>query len=395
MNLDIFLLEIAKYGFDQLPGSLPKRDLKILKSLNSIVESNKFITENQAKLLTKILTENQKFLICVNEALPKFLENPQWSRSFRKIDQTRKIYTVKGEDDESLLIVEFAYHGGIQKIVQNFRKNVEDGVVSTNGRTMALPLTEKNVEMVVDSLKDYKFDISDSVKEYYDIIKSWNFDQISSKFDILQMSEGNLLSHFVSCNGAVGQLDQTVLADRSIRYQYNLKKLENSEKSLKNLIANRKNVNLWINSNEFALADVITELKNLNRLPMLFVFDSFSTTHAIAHLKTLEKSLEILNMEEHVGIYFRLDNVNGAEFNNIIAKKQYNKKLANDTVIAGVASGKLPKFFIQNSWKPMSVISLGTKLRHSKTAIYANCCDLVIDYTPTESLIENKNLWLQ
>ena len=394
MNLDIFLLEIAKYGFDKLSTAIPKRDLKILKSLTSIIESNKFITENQSKLLTKILTEQQDHLGCVSSELHKFLENPQWSRAFRKIDQTRKIYTTKDAHGEAFLVVEFAYHGGIHKIIQNFKKNAETDITATNGRTFVLPLTEKNIELVVDGLKDYNFTISETVKEYYDIIKSWNFDEISEKFNITKMTEGNMLTHFSNHVGELENINENIFYDRSLRYQYSCKKPENYEKSIKNLISYRKNTNLWINSNEFTLEDIIKELKNLNRLPLLVVFDSFSPAQAITHLKTLEKSLEILDMEENVGIYFRLDNIHGAEFNSIIAKKQYNTKLASDTVVAGVTAGKLPKFFIKNQWKPMSVISLGTRLRHSKTAIYASCCDLVIDYTPTESLMESKNIWL-
>ena len=42
----------------------------------------------------------------------------------------------------------------------------------------------------------------------------------------------------------------------------------------------------------------------------------------------------------------------------------------------------------------MSVISIGNPLRHSKTAVYANCCDLIIAYTDNEPIIESRNEWL-
>jgi menaquinone-dependent protoporphyrinogen IX oxidase len=67
--------------------------------------------------------------------------------------------------------------------------------------------------------------------------------------------------------------------------------------------------------------------------------------------------------------------------------------LTPDTKIVGVQSGKIPKFLLKNDWKPMSVISIGNTLRHNKTAVYANCCDLVISYTDKEPLYEPKIAW--
>ena len=42
----------------------------------------------------------------------------------------------------------------------------------------------------------------------------------------------------------------------------------------------------------------------------------------------------------------------------------------------------------------MSVISIGNSIKQTKTAAYANCCDLVISYTDSQPLIETGNLWL-
>jgi len=57
-------------------------------------------------------------------------------------------------------------------------------------------------------------------------------------------------------------------------------------------------------------------------------------------------------------------------------------------------SGKIPKFFLTNPWKPMSVLTLDTKmgLRHGKTSVYSNCCDLIIEWAEAPPLIEQKIL---
>jgi len=395
MNVDTILLEIQKYGFDNLPKDIHGRDIKILKSLSTIIGSGKFITENQAKLLLKIMTENQQHLTQVNSHIPTFIATPIWSNPFRKVDQTRKVFVGKDHEGELVLAIEFAFNAGIRKIVNSLDKELIGGLASGNGRVFTTMLTEKNIVTLLQAIEGYNFDIQDAVKSYYDTIKSWEISEISAKYNFENLSEGNLFNHLTANIGNLSEADEAIVRDRSVRYQYFVKNQENPEKSLKSLITNRSNANVWINSNEYQLESVIEELINLNRLPLLVVFDSYSAKLSLENLKKLEKSLELLNRENSVGIYFRLDNKEGGEFNKIIADKKYNKNLDNTTEFAGVSAGKLPKFFLQNTWKPMSVISIGTKLKHSKTAVYASACDLIIDYTPTESLMEYKNIWLQ
>ena len=112
-------------------------------------------------------------------------------------------------------------------------------------------------------------------------------------------------------------------------------------------------------------------------------------------LNMLISALESNNIKNDIGIYFRVSNEKGKnEFNQIIADKNYNCQLDTTTKIVGVQNGKVPKFFIHSSWTPMSVISLCGSLKNNKTAVYSNCCDLVITYSATPPLIESKALWL-
>ena len=90
---------------------------------------------------------------------------------------------------------------------------------------------------------------------------------------------------------------------------------------------------------------------------------------------------------DDIGIYFRLDNdESGAEFNNLIKEKSYNKQLDLSTNIVGVQNGKIPKFFLKSDWKPMSVLELGVNLQHGKTLAYSNRADLIISYSDSKPL---------
>jgi len=109
----------------------------------------------------------------------------------------------------------------------------------------------------------------------------------------------------------------------------------------------------------------------------------------------LSTALEHNGIFDKIGVYFRLPNdTAGKKFNQLIKEKQYNYNLTSDTQVAVVMSGKLPKFFLKTAWTPMSVVALDTKmgLRHGKTSVYANCCDLIIEWAEKETMFDNRIL---
>ncbi len=57
-TIDHLLIELYNIGVEKLDTSVPVRDKKILSSLARQIISGHFLTENQSKLLVKILKEN-------------------------------------------------------------------------------------------------------------------------------------------------------------------------------------------------------------------------------------------------------------------------------------------------------------------------------------------------
>jgi hypothetical protein len=163
---------------------------------------------------------------------------------------------------------------------------------------------------------------------------------------------------------------------------------------LTEIIASRSKPKVWVDSNLHALEDVFKSLLDLKRLPAMVVFEINNDLTNIKNLETLTKIFKKFNIENNVGIYFRLSNsADGKKFNAIIAEKSYNEMLDNTTQIVGVEMGKIPKFFLKTLWKPMSVIYLGSNLRAGKTSVYINCCDLIISYSDKDSIFDTGALW--
>ncbi len=387
------ILQLLVSTSDQM-GSVPSKAANTLRSLASSANSDIFITENQSKLAVKLLTDNlHLFSADIRAQVMSALEAPMWSRAFRIIDQVKKIYIKRDNDTDPYIVIDFTFSAHIRKVITQSNKDIDNLVQETNGKSYIASLTEKNIVTLVELLRPLDFDIDETLIGYYDTIKSWSLEDVRNNFLIDTMTSKNFHKCIADDLGVDTPIDDNVISDRSMRYRYFTKELPD-DGTLTRKIATRGRSKIWINSAEHSMNDVVKSLVELKRLPVMFVFDSFNQASSADLLSTISDALKENNVDNKVGIYFRLPNTdNGSKFNEIISANKYNQYLDKDTLVVGVQSGKIPKFFLSNTWRPMSVIAVETQLRSSKTAVYAGCCDLIISYTSTEPFIETAEKW--
>jgi hypothetical protein len=392
-TIDKLLVKIINQPDDYAKNLFAKRDFEVLNNLYSSINANFFITENQSRLLVKILKENQKKLSVFSEELVPALETPEWSRSFRHIEQIKKLYIEKNSEDILSLVIENSFNSQIRKSLIELTRHCENLVPTSTGKKFYADLTERNIVKIVDTLMPLGFDIDPTIKNHYDTIKSWSFSEISDQFLIPNMPGNNFQKHISADLGIETAIDQNIIVDRGMRYQYSLENPRKIGENLTEIIANRTKTKIWISKEEHNLTSVIESLTELKRSPLLVVFDTFVNNKYLENLEILSDALEKNGIFDGVGVYFRLPNDEiGTRFNQLIKEKSYNANLDSTTKVAVVMSGKLPKFFLKSVWQPMSVIALDTKmgLRHGKTSVYSNCCDLVVEWAEKEVLFENK-----
>lgn len=390
MNIDKLLIKLLTENISELEV-LESRDIKVLKSLGKIVSTPSFITENQSRLLTKILKENSHKFTDTREEILLSLDAPAWSKPFRPVDKTKKVYILQ---EEPKIVVEFAFSSAIRKTINNLAKKVSGIEQQQAGKLYKFDLTEKNIVVLVEELKPLGFNFDEKIQDFYKIIKSWSENEIRNQYVLTNITHANFQKTITNDIGIDTPLDETTIADRSIRYQYFLENTKKSPENLVEKIAYRNGPKVWINSNEVSLDDLIASLLQLKRFPTMFVFDTNDHKQCLEDLQFLSESLEKNGIFNQVGIYFRLpNNEYGVEFNKFIAEHQYNCQLDNTTKVVGVQNGKIPKFFIKNDWKPMSVVAIGSSLKQTKTAVYASYADLIISYSDTQPIIETRMLW--
>lgn len=363
---------------------VPSRDLRILWSLHKQIASGNFLTKNQGKLLLKILKENEQ-QIKESGKIDFTLDSPAWSQPFRIINVIRKIFISK-EKLSNEFIIEFTYSKELKQKISDLGRSVQGQIRIKNSKQYSIPLTEKNILLVVDTFKNKKFDIEPALIDFFNEIKQ-HLQNKDINFNILTSSNNKLLDQVKK---EVGEINDSnlLLYDRRFKFQYNLPFTDSTNRTLTEQIAYRSSPKIWINSEKVLLSSIIESLLTLKRFPLLVVFDSHSVKENIDNLKNLQIALNSNNITDNIGIYFRLDNTNevNKNFNLSISNCGYNEDLSEKTLVAGISSSKLPKFLLTTNWYPQTVISLTNNFRSNKASVYTSAVDLVIFYNKFQPL---------
>lgn len=387
MTVDNLLLKIVNFSATAIEEKIATRDARVLRSLASSVATATFITENQSRLLMKILRENRKKLEDFAEDIDVSLKDPAWSKPFRQIEQSRKIFIDYKQVEEGRINIEFTFNSQIRKILTESKK-IEGLVQVLPGKSYSADYTEKNIVAIIDLLIAHEFVIDEVLQRHYTTIKSWSENEVKNQFFLENFNHATFQRLVTADCNLLTETDDKIIIDRSHRFQYLTEKTSENKDSLASCIANREKSRIWISSVTHGLPEVIASLQNLQRLPLLVIFPSTDEKRTFQNLENLGNSLEKLGIYEDIGIYFRMDNnEEGKKFNQLISSKQYNSKLTEATKVVGIQAGKIPKFLIKSNWQPMSVISLDNNLRNNKAGIYSDCCDLVISYSDSEPFL--------
>ena len=387
------------------PLPFSSRDSRTLQSLHNAMQTDTYITEKQGNLLLQLLSNQlyTPFMLLANADYADYLNMPLWKKEFRILPDIKKIYHIPaGSDRININMLKENYTGVIaidftfSSTIRNELKPLVDILWQVkSGSLYYADFNEANLVTIIEKLAPYNFEVELALHEYYNTIKLWD------KSDIVDLYKLDTMPYprFKDCInldlGDITILPSAIINDRRLRYQYTTKIDDfQTEYELTKHIANREKTKIWIDSNTYSINDVIKSLIELNRLPLLVVFDQSTDVTTITQFTELSDALTANGVTDNIGFHFRLDNtLDGKIFNDEIGKRQYNNVLNASTQVAAVLGGKLPKFFLKEKWQPLSVLCIKNTLRHSKTAVYANRCDLVISYVPVEPIIETRNKW--
>ncbi len=380
-TVDSLLLEIF-HDIQLFNGKINTKDKRILSSLGHQLTQGNFLTESQSKLLLKILKENISHIKSQKLDIDEILETPVWSKSFRVIQRVRKIYE---NFKENTLVIEFTFDKRLKEKLISLTTKLDGTIVNDGSRHYSVSLTERNIFSIVTLFKTDNFEISEKILNFYQEISKIREEQ-KDLFSILTTSNENLKKIVEEDIGEISKNNLLLLQDRKFRYQYKISE-KIKENSLTSDIAQRPGTHIFIDSNKILLDDLIQSLIELDRLPVMVIFEGHDSKLNRESLEILAKSLKKHNLDNQVGIYFRFEKVSDtAKFNSAIAEYNFNKVLSDDTAVVGISNSKIPKFMIKMQWKPQTVISFTNNFKNNKSYVYTNDVDLIVYYNNKKPL---------
>jgi hypothetical protein len=355
---------------------IPNRDKRILISLSRQLTSGLFLTENQGKLLVKIIKENLKQFSIIDKTTEMIVDNATWSSSFRVVKKIKKIYISHTSPD--LITIEFSFNNRLRDKVLVLSANLKGGAISSESK-YHVQLSEPAIKAVVEMFSVEDFEIDQKILDFYQEISE--IEKVAEpNFSVFDEKNENLRNQIKEDIGEINVDNLLLLHDRKIRYQYKIsEKIEGNSLAAKLALRTKRKV--FIDSAKFSLTDVVASLVELKRLHMMVIFEGHDHKINKNCLSVLENSLSANNILDSVGIYFRFEKSNEVDnFNAEIARLGYNKPLNETTNVVGIATNKLPKFVLKNKWKPDSVISFTTAFKNNRSAVYCSDVDLIIYY---------------
>lgn len=384
-TIDTLLSDIVRIGVGRLDNSVPLRDKKILVSLEKQINFGNFLTKNQGDLLLKIIKENESAFRHLIGDEYKLIDIPTWSKPFRVIQPVRKIYRKK--DSLFHFVVEFTWNKRLQQHMIDLSKELQGSMISSSNKTFTIPLTEKNIYLVLNKLGPLKFDISAEIDDFYRKIKTIIEDKMEP--DELDYKTNSLVYKNLVADIGEHNVDNLVLlADRQLRFQYQFLGLKTSTFLIEK-IAQRKQSRIWIKESSVALKEIVSTISQLIRFPLLVMVNGHDSVDCLENIKKLQIALDQNNINYKPNVYFRFDNTNdnNIKFNSFVNENQLNNRLAADTKIVVLANNKLPKFVLQSAWYPKCVISFTNNFRTNKTSVWCDAVDLQIFYNDKQPLI--------
>ena len=362
---------------------IPAKDRRILISLSGQLDQGSFLTENQANLLVKILTENVKSIEASGIELTESLTYPTWSHPFRIIEKIRKIYLDQNHPD--LIFVEFTHDKRLRTKLISLNGKLSGSVNSLTSKIHTVTFCEKNIHLLLREFAGDKFTIDDKISVFDQEIRKILKDK-TNPYNVFQLKNENLKKIIEDEIGPITHDNLLLLHDRKFRYQYQISE-KITEKSLTTDIAQRTSPRIFIDNKKVSLEAVIKSIKELHRFPVLLVFDGHVSKNDKKSLDLVANAIAANDISDQVGIYFRFNRpADDFNFNATIGELKYNKNLSSETMIAGIANNKIPKFLVDSNWKPNSIISFTTNFKNNKSYVYFSDVDLSIYYSEKQPL---------
>jgi hypothetical protein len=159
---DVFIEFIAYC--DRQVIQLSHQDLTASTSFNNVLSSGNQLTKNQANFIIKILQKYRMFAKMAGLDYSQALDDPQWKKSFRVLDLSKRAYIEKDEDGSIWVCLKFpfALKEVFEKEISPVVKDYSSSVWDAEERVRKLKFYNFNLVEIFEFLQKHQFTIDDT-----------------------------------------------------------------------------------------------------------------------------------------------------------------------------------------------------------------------------------------
>lgn len=359
-------------------------DKKLINSFAKQINTNVGFTDRQYELAKRKIDDYSEYFELLDlDSIKKEIRMP-----IRSIDRRRWIKIIHDEGDIKIA-VRFIYSNKLISSLEQIRRKLKEQTeYDKENKTHYFSYSERNLFEIVNAFNGKHFELDPTVEAIYN--KIVNFTPEENVPGVYNLTVKNIPDNALNAlEKEIGPLSIDTLylyKERSIKYGLHHFDLAQVEKSLftknnfiKN-ICNRKTTDVILDPADKSIADLILDLEDLKKLPILIVLDK-TTCHDM--LIEFQDQIKNIIPNNKVSVMFRLDNVGeGAYFNSYIKQQGLNNKLDKDIKIVYTLDNKVPKPLLTNNWNPESILITQTFAMPALKKVIEcfNNKDLIIHY---------------
>tara|TARA_B100000780_G_C21099621_1_gene443695 strand:- start:452 stop:1636 length:1185 start_codon:yes stop_codon:yes gene_type:complete len=353
--------------------ALMKEDYTIMHSIARQVFKGTALTDRQFALMqTKLLSYKDQFDksdISLQESI-KNLRQP-----LRTINREKYIKLVEGRiklrfpfKKSDIMLVNEVDHPSWQAEGYNHTKGSHEHFFRYD---------EVNVLNLLDRFIEKGFTIDPEILEVWHEMKHMEHEKDKHVPGIFNMELKNVKDGVVSLiEDDLGPLDKsTFLKYVDRRFKYGIEHVDNHEPTLGyEKIAYRNGI--WYESkpSEIPLTQLLDDLWNLDRFPMLVVLDKANAEDQLHAMLTYYR--DILDTAQQ-SVLFRFED-KAAGFNQLVKDRKVNNWVDKSTKVVYISKDKLPKLLVNCDWKPSVTLCFDSATDKTLNTFISSTCDLII-----------------
>jgi hypothetical protein len=343
-------------------SKLSPRDKSVIFSMSAQLLKNPplALTEKQATLLLTIFENNMELY----KEIPNYeflVKNPIYKYPFRALELEKKIYLTLHEGKQYIR-VKLPFDKKINKIFSVYR-----GDYTFIDREKFFYLTDKNIYGIVESLKEFDFDIDLKIQQWYDEIKKIkdNFEEYKPIVDYVDNTLVLRNSHRSVVNYFNENRSNKIIPDIFLARSLGLSLGKNLNEHVPSITEDELVRNmLTLDGSTCSLKEDInlrTAIENIEQWPILIILTDERNLHSsLDSWYTMFKSIGVNKKEMTVLFRSQMNK----KFNEFIKQNSLNNMLDENTKVVFIKN-KLPKVIYKTGFKPKFVITSGMYFSHT------------------------------